>query len=255
MTHMSQRLAGRIALVTGASSGLGSRFAVLMAREGARCVLAARRKERLADVVAAIRAEGGEAIGVSCDVTQEGDIVAAFDEAEAHFGLVDTIVANAGMTTSASALDQTADEFLAVMDLNVRGVFLTAREGARRLIASGAGERGRIVGIASIGASEVLPGVAAYCASKAAVVMMVRSLAREWARHGIAVNALSPGYIATELNTEWLHGESGQRMLSRTARRRIMAAESLDEALLLLASDGARWMTGSNIVVDDGQTL
>jgi len=252
---MSRRLEGRVALITGASSGLGARFAGRLAAEGARCVLAARRAEKLAEVVSSIRAAGGQALAVSCDATREQDIIAAYDAAEEAFGVADIVVANAGMTTSDSALEQSADEFLQVLDLNVRGVFLTAREAARRLVRTSDPSRGRIVNIASIGASEVLPGVAGYCASKAAVVMMTRSLAREWAKYGIAVNALSPGYIATELNTEWLESESGRKMLARTARRRVMGAESLDEALMLLVSDGARWMTGSNLVVDDGQTL
>lgn len=251
------RLVGRVALVTGASSGLGRRFAQVLAGEGARVVVAARRADRLHDLAAEIEAAGGQALAVACDVTDEASVIAAFDAAQAKFGVVDTIVCNAGMTTSAPALDQAADEFRQVLDLNVTAVFLTAREAARRLIKAGpeAARRGRIVNIASIGARHVLPGVAAYCASKAAVAMLTRALAREWAKHGLNVNSLSPGYVATELNTDWLNSDSGQKMLSKTSRRRIMPATSLDEALLFLASDGSAYVTGTDLVVDDGQTM
>ncbi|MEZ5937540.1 MAG: glucose 1-dehydrogenase [Hyphomonadaceae bacterium] len=251
------RLQGRTALITGASSGLGRRFAQVLAGEGARVVLAARRKERLDEAVASINASGGQALGVACDVTDEASVVAAYDAAEATFGLIDTVINNAGMTTSASALDQEADEFAAVMALNVTSVFVVAREAARRLVKAGpdASRRGRIVNIASIGARHVLPGVSAYCASKAAVVMLSRSLAREWAKHGVNVNSLSPGYIETELNADWLHSDSGQKMLSKTPRRRIMDASSLDEAAIFLTSDASAFTTGSDFMIDDGQSI
>jgi NAD(P)-dependent dehydrogenase (short-subunit alcohol dehydrogenase family) len=252
---MSGRVAGRVALVTGASSGLGANFAKLMAREGASVVVAARRKERLEALVEDIRQAGGKALAVSCDVTDEASVIAAYDAAEAGFGVVDTVINNAGMTTSASALEQTAEEFGQVFDLNVKAVFVSAREAARRMIKAQTAARGRIVNIASIGARHVLPGVAAYCASKAAVVMLTRSLAREWAKYGLNVNSLSPGYVATELNTDWLNSESGQKMLSKTARRRVMDADSLDEAMLFLCSDGSKFVTGTDVVVDDGQTM
>jgi NAD(P)-dependent dehydrogenase (short-subunit alcohol dehydrogenase family) len=252
---MSGRVAGRVALVTGASSGLGANFAKLLAREGASVVVAARRKERLEALVEDIRQAGGKALAVSCDVTDEASVIAAYDAAEAAFGTVDTVINNAGMTTSASALEQTAEEFGQVLDLNVKAVFVSAREAARRMIKAQTAARGRIVNIASIGARHVLPGVAAYCTSKAAVVMLTRSLAREWAKYGLNVNSLSPGYVATELNTDWLNSESGQKMLSKTARRRVMDADSLDEAMLFLCSDGSKFVTGTDVVVDDGQTM
>jgi len=252
---MSGRVAGRVALVTGASSGLGANFAKLLAREGTAVVVVARRKERLDALVEEIRQAGAKALAVSCDVTDEASVTAAYDAAEAAFGMVDTVINNAGMTTSASALEQTADEFAQVLDLNVKAVFVSAREAARRMIKAGTASRGRIVNIASIGARHVLPGVAAYCASKAAVVMLTRSLAREWAKHGINVNSLSPGYVATELNTDWLNSESGGKMLAKTPRRRVMDADSLDEAMLFLCCDGSKFVTGTDVVVDDGQTM
>jgi NAD(P)-dependent dehydrogenase (short-subunit alcohol dehydrogenase family) len=252
---MAGRLRGRVALVTGASSGLGRHFAVVMAREGAKVVVAARRKDRLEDLVAEIGA--GKAMAVECDVTDEAGVIAMYDAAEKRFGLVDTVINNAGMTHSDNALNQTADEFRRVIDLNVTAVWIVAREGARRLIKAGPekASRGRIVNIASMAARIVLPGVAAYCASKAACAHLTRALAREWARYGLAVNALSPGYIATELVEDWLQSESGQKTIQKMPRRRIMEAEGLDEALLFLASDGAKFVTGTDVLVDDAQSM
>ena len=252
---MTGRVEGRIALVTGASSGLGRRFALVLAKEGARVVVAARRKERLDDLVKEIGADRAMAVG--CDVTDEAQVMAMFEAAEKRFGLIDTVVNNAGMTHEKNALNQDIAEFRKIMDLNVTAVWCVAREAARRLIKAGPEQsaRGRIVNIASMGARHVLPNVAAYCASKAAVAHLTRSLAREWARYGLNVNALSPGYVATELTEDWLNGEGGQKTIGKTPRRRIMDETSLDEALLFLCSDGAKFVTGSDVLVDDAQSM
>ncbi len=252
---MPGRVKGRIALVTGASSGLGRRFAVVLAKEGAMVVLAARRKERLDELVKEIGADNAMAIG--CDVTREENVIALYDAAEKRFGLVDTVVNNAGVTHSDNALTQSVDEFRKIMDLNVTAVWMVAREAARRLIKAGAetSARGRIVNIASMAGRLVIPNVTAYNASKAAVVHMTRSLAREWARYGVNVNALSPGYVATELMGDWLDGEGGKKTIGKTPRRRIMDEDSLDEAIMFLCSDGAKFVTGADVLVDDAQSM
>ncbi len=251
---MAGRVAGRVVLVTGASSGLGKRFAQVLAAEGAKVVVAARRKERLDDLVKEIGANG---FAVQCDVTDEAQVVAMYDAAEAKFGLVDTVINNAGMTHGNNAVTQDIAEFRKIMDLNVTSVWCVAREAARRLIKAGPekSHRGRIVNIASMAGRFVIPNVTAYNTSKAACAHLTRSLAREWARHGINVNALSPGYVATELTEEWFNGEGGQKTIAKSPRRRVMDETSLDEALLFLCSDGAKYVTGTDVLVDDSQSM
>ncbi|HVY90831.1 MAG TPA: SDR family oxidoreductase [Hyphomonadaceae bacterium] len=251
---MTGRVEGRVALVTGASSGLGRRFAKVLAAEGAKVVVAARRKDKLDDLVKEI---GANTVAMQCDVTDEAQVIALYDAAERKFGLVDTVINNAGMTHATNAVTQDIAEFRKIMDLNVTAVWCVAREAARRLIKAGPEKamRGRIVNIASMAGQIVIPNVTAYNTSKAACAHLTRSLAREWARHGINVNALSPGYVATELTEEWLNGEGGQKTIGKSPRRRVMDEESLDEALLFLASDGAKFVTGSDVLVDDAQSM
>ena len=250
-------LKGRTALVTGASSGLGARFAQLLAKRGARVVLGARRTDRLAALVEQISADGGEALAVELDVADEASVVAAYDAAEKRFGIVDTIIANAGMSANAPALEVTVEALDQVMAVNVRGVFLTVREGARRLIASGSKEtgRGRVMIVSSITAQSVEPGLSLYSASKAAVLQMGKVLARDWANRGINVNVLCPGYIETDINADWFATEGGRKQVQRWPRRRLMEPEALDSMLLYLSSDESRFTTGSVFTVDDGQTI
>jgi len=256
MTSMFD-LTGRVALITGASSGLGRRFATIVAGAGAAVVIGARRLDRLEALAAEIRAAGGRALPVAVDVTDEASIIAAYDAAEREIGPVDTVFANAGMNSRGLALQVSAEEWDRVMAINVRGVFLTAREGARRMVEAGSKDtgRGRIVLIASIGALRVLPGLTAYCASKAAVAMMGRSLAREWANRGINVNVMCPGYVETELNAGWFAEEGGRKQIAGFPRRRLMEEADLDAMALFLASDASRAVTGSVMTLDDGQTL
>ncbi|HEX4740432.1 MAG TPA: SDR family NAD(P)-dependent oxidoreductase [Caulobacteraceae bacterium] len=254
---MSFDLSGRVALVTGASSGLGARFAKILAAAGAKVALCARRIDRLEALAGEMRGSGSGVLPVGMDVTDADSVAAAFDAAEATLGPVDTVFANAGMNSRALAAEITPEAWDEVMAVNVRGVFLTAREGAKRMIAAGSREsgRGRIVLIASIGAHKVLPGLTAYCTSKAAVAMMGRSLAREWANRGINVNVLCPGYALTELNAEWFDEAGGKAQIASFPRRRLMDVSHLDAMALYLASDESRTITGSVFTLDDGQSL
>lgn len=257
MPVCSYDLTGRVALVTGASSGLGRHFAQRLAASGARVVIAARRTALLDDLRAAIEAEGGEAIAVAMDVAEETSVVAAYDAAQAAFGPIDTVVANAGINLPGSSLGLAIDDFDRMVDVNLRGAFLTAREGARRMVAAGSAARGdgRITLISSITAHQASLGIAPYCATKAAVAQLGRALAKDWAGKGINVNVLCPGYIATELNADIWDQPMGQKLLDGFARRRVMPVEALDGMLLYLCSDAASHVTGSVMTIDDGQTL
>ena len=250
-------LTGRTILVTGASSGLGAVFARALAANGASMVLAARRSDRLEALRLEIENAGGRALAVTMDVADEASTITAFDAAVAAFGQVDSVIANAGVSIEGPALEIDMDAFTQVMDINVRGAFLTAREGARRMIAAGSATRqhGRIVIVSSITATHVSPGLAIYSASKAAVLQMGKVLARDWARLGINVNMILPGYIATELNEDFFGSEAGDRFVSRFPRRRLMAAEDLTPMVAYLASDASRAITGAAFTIDDGQSL
>lgn len=254
---MELSLKGRTLLITGASSGIGAHFSGVAAAAGARVVLGARRTDRLDAVVADIKAKGGEAIAVAMDVADKASTIAAFDAAEAAFGPVDSVIANAGMSLETPFLEHSPDEFDQLMSVNLRGVFLTVQEAAKRMMAAGSQtrEHGRIVIISSVLADMIEPGLAAYSASKAAVRQMGKVLAREWARKGINVNSVQPGYIVTEINGDWFHTEGGQKQVQRFPRRRVMDIDSLDPTLLYLSSDASRFVTGVSFTIDDGQSL
>jgi NAD(P)-dependent dehydrogenase (short-subunit alcohol dehydrogenase family) len=245
-------LAGRTALITGASSGLGAHFGRVLAANGARVALGARRVDRLAALAGEI---GPQAAAVAMDVGREADIIAGFDAAEAAFGTtIDTVIANAGVDGAGMITAMSEAEIAHTLAVNLTGAILTAREGARRMMAAGV-TKGRIVLVASITAFEASPGLVAYSASKAGVVQAGRSMAREWARSGICVNTISPGYIRTAINAEWFETEPGRKQIARFPRKRLMAEEGLDGVLLFLCSDAAEFVTGSDFVLDDGQTL
>ena len=248
-------LSGRTLLITGASSGLGRRFAKIAVAAGAKVAVAARRTDKLAELVAELGAD--KAYAVAMDVESEASVIAGYDAAEKALGTIDTVIANAGMNSEGLALDVTVEEFDKVMGVNVRGVFLTAREGARRMMAAGSKDtgKGRIVLIASIGAQKVLPGLTAYCTSKAAVAMMGKSLAREWVNRGINVNVVCPGYIETEINADWFKAEGGKKQMATFPRRRLMEESDLDGIVGFLCSDSSRGLTGAKFTADDGQTL
>jgi len=250
-------LTGRTILITGASSGIGANLARAAARAGARVAAAARRADRLEALVAEIVAAGGVARAFTMDVEDEASVIAGYDAIEAAFGPPDSVIANAGISLQGSALDISIDDFDKVLAVNTRGVFLTAREGARRMIKAGSATtaRGRILLVASIGAHKVLPGLTAYVTSKAATAHMGKSLAREWARKGINVNVLCPGYIRTELNQDWFDSDGGQQLVATFPRRRLLDSADLEAMALYLTSDAAKAVTGSVFTVDDGQSL
>jgi NAD(P)-dependent dehydrogenase (short-subunit alcohol dehydrogenase family) len=255
---MTHDLSGRAALVTGASSGIGRHLSLRLAKAGARVAVCARRTDRLAGLVDEIKAGGGAAVAVAMNVEDEASVIAGFDAAEAALGAVmESVYANAGMNIEGLALDLPMEAFDQIMAVNCRGVFITAREAARRMKAAGSREtgRGRIVLMSSMGAHTVLPGLTAYCASKAAVVMMGKSLAREWARQGISVNVACPGFLETELNSDWFGREGGKAQVQSWPRKRLMREDDLDPILLYLGSDAAGAVTGASFNIDDGQSL
>ena len=245
-------LTGQVALVTGASSGLGVRFVEVLAANGAAVALVARRAERLAEVKARIEQAGGRAITVAVDVADRDAMHHAFDAAEQAFGTVTILLNNAGVAHADRAVELAEPEWRRVLDTNLDAVFFWAQEAARRLLV--AGKRGAIINLASVLGFGVAKGVVAYAVSKAAVVQLTKSMAIELAFKGVRVNAIAPGYIATEINREWLAGE-GAKMTREIPAGRFGTEADLDGALLLLASDAGRYMNGATIVVDGGQLV
>ncbi|MBO6688119.1 MAG: glucose 1-dehydrogenase [Hyphomonas sp.] len=244
-------LTGRIALVTGASSGLGKHFAGVLAEAGAKVVLAARRMERLETLAAEIEAKGGEALAVSMDVTKADTIQAALEATVERFGgPADVIVNNSGLSREGFFTNMEEDDFDLVMDTNTKGVWLVARTFAGALVKSG--KPGSMINIASVAGRRVGYTMTAYCASKAACEHMTRNMAIEMARYGVRVNAIAPGYFETEINDEFLNSDEGENMRKRVPMRRFGEHEELSGPLLLLASDAGSFMTGTTIIVDGG---
>ena len=248
---MSKRfdLSGKVALITGASAGLGAHFAHCLGSAGATLVLAARRADRLASLQAELGKQGVKATAVDLDVQSAKSIAAALDAA----GPLDIVVNNAGISIVKPALDMPEEDWDAVVDTNLRGAWLVAQGAAKRWVA--AKRPGVIVNIASILGLRTIGQVAPYNASKAGLIHLTRVLAMEWARHDIRVNAICPGYIETEMNSDFWKTPAGQRLIDRIPQRRIGQPEHLDGALLLLASEAGRFMTGSVITVDGGHTV
>ena len=247
------RLDGKTALVTGASSGLGHRFATVLARAGARVALAARRTDRLARLAEEIAAFDGRAMPVRMDVGDLASIQAGVEAAETELGPIDILVNNSGVSVTKKVVDVAEADYDFVMNTNVRGAFFVAQEVGKRMIRHGI--KGRIVNIASVAALRVLSQLSVYCMSKAAVAQMTRAMAVEWARHEINVNAICPGYIETEMNRDYFATEAGQKLIGMLPRRRVGRPEDLDGLLLLLASNEARFITGAVIPADDAMTV
>lgn len=246
---------GKVALVTGASSGLGARFAKVLAMAGAQVVLASRRIDRLKELRAEIEAEGGAAHVVALDVTDYASIKSAVAHAETEAGSIDILVNNAGVSASQRLVDVTPEDYAYVMDTNQRGAFFIAQEVAKRMIARHKGDsrkQHRIINIASVAGQRIVPELGLYSVSKAAVVHMTKAMAVEWGRFGINVNAICPGYIGTEMNADYFSSEQGRQLMNTLPRKRIGKPEDLDGLLLLLAAEESHFINGAIMNADDG---
>lgn len=251
-------LSGRVAFVTGASSGLGAQFARTLSRAGAGVVLASRRIEKLKELRARIEGEGGDAHVVELDVTDHDSIKAAVAHAETEMGSIDILVNNSGVSTTQRIQDVTPEDYDFIFNTNVKGAFFVAQEVGKRMLARSRGAApgsftgGRIINIASMAGLKVLPQIGAYCMSKAAVVQMTRAMALEWGKFGINTNAICPGYIDTEINHHHWQTEQGQKLVNMLPRKRVGSPEDLDALLVMLASDQSHFINGAVIAADDG---
>ncbi len=253
MSDVNFSLEGKVVMVTGASSGFGQRFAPVLARCGAKLVVAARRRDPLLALEEEIENDGGRCLAVTMDVTDRSSIVAAFDQAEAAFGCVDVIVNNAGIGLSAPFLKVSELDWDRVMDTNLKGAFMVAQEGANRM--NQQGKHGSIINIASVLGLRVTSHLSHYSASKAGLVQLTKSMALELATYGIRVNAICPGYILTDINREFFETEAGKRMIGRVPQKKLGEIDDLLGPLVLLASDASRYMTGSVLSVDGGHAV
>ena len=251
-------LSGRIAFVTGASSGLGAQFARTLARAGAGVVLASRRIEKLKELRARIEGEGGDAHVVELDVTDHDSIKAAVAHAETEMGSIDILVNTSGVSPTQRLQDIAPEDYDYVFDTNVKGAFFVAQEVGKRMLARSQGAApgsftgGRIINVASMAGLKVLPQIGVYCMSKAAVVHMTRAMAMEWGRFGINTNAICPGYIDTEINHHHWNTEQGKKLMAMLPRKRVGQPQDLDALIVMLASDQSHFINGAIIAADDG---
>jgi NAD(P)-dependent dehydrogenase (short-subunit alcohol dehydrogenase family) len=243
-------VAGQVALVTGASSGIGRHFAALLAAAGAKVALAARRGDRLAELAGQIKYAGGQSLPIACDVTRSDDVAAAVVSAENELGPLTLLVNNAGVVVSKPLFEHTEADWDHVIDTNLKGAWLMAREFAQHLV--GLKRPGRIINISSVLGSHTIGRVPAYCAAKAGLTHLTHVLAMELARYGILVNALAPGYVETDFNRAFFQTEPGKALISRIPLKRLGQTEDLDGALLFLASPASAYVTGAVISVDGG---
>ena len=245
-------LTGQRAIVTGASRGLGRHFALTLARAGAQVALAARGIDRLETAVKAIEGLGGCAVAVQVDVADRESVGECIETAENTFGPINILVNNAGIAVTKPMLEHTEEDWDSVLDTNLKGVWLMAQEVARRMARRE--QSGSIINIASVLGERGIAQLPGYCASKGGIINLTRAMAVELAPHGIRVNTIAPGYIETDMNREFFATQAGQRLIKRIPQRRVGQADDLDGALLLLASDVSRYMTGSVITIDGGQS-
>ncbi|MGI9135170.1 MAG: SDR family oxidoreductase [Rhodoferax sp.] len=251
-------LSGRVAFITGASSGLGAQFARTLSAAGAAVVLASRRVDKLKELRAMIDGEGGDAHVIELDVTDHDSIKSAVAHAETEVGSIDILVNNSGVSTTQRLQDVAPADYDFIFDTNVKGAFFVAQEVAKRMLARAKGSApgsytgGRIVNVASMAGLRVLPQIGAYCMSKAAVIQMTKAMALEWGRFGINVNALCPGYIDTEINHHHWTTEAGQKLVQMLPRKRVGQPKDLDAVLVTLCSDQSHFINGAVIAADDG---
>ena len=251
-------LSGRVAFITGASSGLGAQFARTLASAGAAVVLASRRVEKLKDLRAIIDSEGGDARVIELDVTDHASIKSAVAHAETEVGSIDILVNNSGVSTTQRIQDVSPDDFDYMFDTNVKGAFFVAQEVGKRMLARAKGAApgsytgGRIINIASMAGLRVLPQIGVYCMSKSAVVQMTKAMALEWGKYGINVNAICPGYIDTEINHNHWNTEAGQKLVQMLPRKRVGQPQDLDALIVMLCSDQSHFINGAVIAADDG---
>jgi NAD(P)-dependent dehydrogenase (short-subunit alcohol dehydrogenase family) len=246
-------ISGQVALVTGASSGIGRHFAEVLAAAGAKVAAVARRTDRLEELARQIEGRGGDCLPLAGDVTRQDSIRGTIAAAEAQLGPVSILVNNAGVVVSKPLFEHTEEDWDYVVDTNLKGAWLAAREFAHHLV--GAKRPGRIINISSILASRTIGRVPAYCAAKAGLTHLTHVLAMELARYGILVNALAPGYVETDFNREYFRTEAGQRLIGRIPLKRLGQAPDLDGALLFLASAASAYVTGAVIAVDGGHAV
>ena len=251
-------LSGRVAFITGASSGLGAQFARTLARAGAGVVLASRRVEKLKELRARIEGEGGDAHVIELDVTDHDSIKSAVAHAETEMGSIDILVNNSGVSTTQRIQDVTPEDYDFIFDTNVKGAFFVAQEVGKRMLARSRGAApgsftgGRIINIASMAGLKVLPQIGAYCMSKAAVVQMTKAMAMEWGKFGINVNAICPGYIDTEINHHQWSTEQGRKLIEMLPRKRVGKPADLDAVLMMLVANESHFVNGAVIQADDG---
>ncbi|NQW93677.1 MAG: SDR family oxidoreductase [Polaromonas sp.] len=251
-------LSGRVALVTGASGGLGAQFAKTLSRAGAAVILASRRMDKLKDLRAFIEVEGGAAHVVELDVTDHASIKSAVAHAETEVGPIDILINNSGVSTTQRLQDVAEDDYDFIFNTNVKGAFFVAQEVGKRMLERARGKApggfagARIINIASMAGLRVLPQIGVYCMSKAAVIQMTKAMALEWGKYGINVNAICPGYIDTEINHHHWETEQGKKLVQMLPRKRIGKPEDLDALLVMLASPQSHFVNGAVIAADDG---
>lgn len=251
-------LSGRVAFITGASSGLGAQFARTLSNAGAAVVLASRRIDKLKDLRATIDAEGGDAHVIELDVTDMDSIKSAVAHAETEVGSIDILINNSGVSATQRLQETTIDDFDYMFDVNVKGAFFMAQEVAKRMLARATGSApgtytgGRIINVASVAGLRVLQQIGVYCMSKAALIQMTKAMALEWGKFGINTNAICPGYIDTEMNHYHWKTDNGQKLIKMLPRKRVGHPADLDALMVMLCSDQSHFINGAVISADDG---